>query len=64
MSNMKLKRGHDAKVHLFVNDAPALGAEFNGINMFNGKQCAVFLVPIDQVQFGEIDNVIPFVAVR
>jgi hypothetical protein len=64
MSNLKLKRGHDAKVHLFVNDSPALGAEFNGINLFNGKLCAVFLVPIDQVQFGEVDNVIPFGAVR
>jgi hypothetical protein len=64
MSNMKIKRDHAAKVHLFVSDVPALGAVFNGIAQFGDKQCAVFLVPLGEATFGEVDNVIPFVAVR
>lgn len=62
---IKLKRDHQGTVHLFVNESPANGARFNGITAFEGKQCAIFFVPLDQVSFGEVDNVIPFpVAVR
>jgi len=61
MSNIRLRRDHKAAVHLEVGGQYAIGAEFNGMSMFNGKQCAVFLVPLDHVTFAEVDNVVPFV---
>lgn len=60
MTNIELKRDHKGKVDLFVSGVPALGAEFNGISVFNGKQCAVVLVPLDQLAFGEQSTVVPF----
>lgn len=65
MTNIELKRDNKGSVALFVSGIPALGAEFNGINHFNGKLCAVVLVPLDQLAFGEQSTVVPFpVAVR
>lgn len=60
MTNIELKRDNKGVVGLFVSGVPALGAEFNGINHLNGKQQAVFLVPLDQLSFGEQSTVVPF----
>lgn len=64
MTNIELKRDHSGKVDLFVSGAPALGARFNGISQFGDKQCAVFLVPLDQLVFGEQSVVVPFPVVE
>lgn len=60
MTNIELKRDNKGKVDLFVSGVPALGAAFNGISQFGDKQCAVILVPLDQLAFGEQSTVVPF----
>lgn len=60
MTNIELKRDNKGGVALYVSGAPALGAEFSSIGTFNGKQCAVILVPLDQLSFGEQSTVVPF----
>ena len=61
MTNIELKRDNKGGVALFVSGVPALGAEFNGISQFGARQCAVILVPLDQLSFGEQSVVVPFV---
>lgn len=63
MTDIQLKRSHDGNVTLFVAGVPARGALFTGMNasQINGKLYANFTIPLDQVSFAEIDNVVPFV---
>lgn len=61
MSNIELKRDHEAKLHLYVNGQPALGAQFTGMQMIEGATVAFFAVPLKHATIGEVANVVPFV---
>lgn len=60
MSNIELKRDHEAKLHLFVGGQPALGAQFTGMQVVDGAPVAFFAVPLKYAVLGEVANVVPF----
>jgi len=61
VSNIELKRDHEAKLHLFVGGAPALGAKFTGMQVIGDENVAFFAVPLKNATIGEVSNIIPFV---
>lgn len=64
MTNIKLNRDHNGKLHLQVGGEYAIGAEFsNVVTSVNGEQTAVIAIPLKHLVFGEVDNVVPFVRV-
>lgn len=56
-----LKRSHTGDVTLFVNGNPASAAKFSGIQQTPDGMAAVFVVPLANAVFAEVDNVVPFV---
>jgi len=60
MTNMEIKRDHNAKLHLFVDGKPALGAIVTDIGWVGDKQCAKVMIPLEYVTFGEVDSIVPF----
>lgn len=61
MSNIELKRDHEAKLHLYVGGQPALGAHFTGMQVIDNATVAFFAVPLKHATMGEVANVVPFV---
>lgn len=64
MTDIQLKRDHEGQITLFVAGVPARGSKFAGVNTNPepGKSpYAIFTIPLDQVTFAEVDNVVPFV---
>jgi hypothetical protein len=57
---LELRRTHKGEVVLHVNGQPASAARFGGIQQFPEGLAAVFILPMDRVVFGEVDNVVPF----
>lgn len=60
MSNIEIKRDHEAKLHLYVSGQPALGAQFTGVQLLDGSPVAFFAVPLKHATIGEVANVVPF----
>ena len=61
MSNIELKRDHNAQVHMFVSGNPAHGAKFTGMQLVDGETMAFFVVPLKHATMGEMGNVVPLV---
>lgn len=64
MSNVRLNRDGSGKLQLRVGAEYAFGAEVSSIVHQNGELVAVVTIPLRHVVMGEVDNVIPFAAVR
>ena len=58
---LELKRNHTGDITMHVNGQPASAAKFGGIQQTPEGMAAVFIVPMQHVVFGEVDNVVPFV---
>lgn len=63
MTNIRLNRDHNGKLHLRVGAEYAIGAEVSSIvgQGQGGELVAVVTIPMKHVVLGEIDNVVPLV---
>ena len=61
MSNIRLNRDHQGKLHLRVGSEYAIGAEVSSIVGQGGELVAVVTIPLKHVVMGELDNVMPLV---
>lgn len=59
---IQLKREYNGNIVLHVNGQPAAAAKFGGIQPSPDGMQAVFIISMQHVVMGEIDNVVPFVA--
>ena len=64
MNNIRLNRDNSGKLHLRVGSEYASGDEFSSIVNNGGELTAIIAIPLKHVVLGEVDNVLPFVAVR
>lgn len=60
MSNIEIQRGKDG-MHLVVGGQFAMGAVVAGMQIVNGEMTAIVWVPIKDVTFKEVSNVVPLV---
>lgn len=61
MSNIRLNRNHEGKLHLRVGGEYAIGADVTSIQQVNGELVAIVTIPLKHAIMGEVDNVVPFV---
>lgn len=57
---IQLLRSHKGDGTLVVNGQPVGPARFGGIQQFPDGMCAVFVIPLSDLTFGETDNVVAF----
>jgi hypothetical protein len=58
MSECEIKRDHEGKLHLYVAGVPVRAVNIFSIAQNEGKLCALASIPLEQVTFGEVDNVV------